>query len=294
MPTEPITSQNRHWTYSLIGLALSGALAACGQGKEPNTASNQPSQVLARVQGQDITESQFNFEIQRMGPSASAEPSFRSRALEQLVARSVLAKAATEQGIERDANFILAVDAYRQQLLAESYLTKKPNLTQHTVTPSEVSAYYDANPHLYAKRRLFDLRVMHCRVAPLPEAIKADLDKASNWNSIQTVVEKAGLKCSVGTPVTDAHALSAHSQSRMEQVKAGDVLTVQTDQQTTLLYVAQVMNAPMSQQEAEPLIQAALLQQKVRKSVDAEVQRLSKASPPEYLAKFYAATPDSN
>lgn len=294
MPTEPITPQNRHWTYSLIGLALSGALAACGQGKEPNTASNQPSQVLARVQGQEITESQFNFEIQRMGPLASADASFRSRTLEQLVARSVLAKAATEQGIERDANFILAIDAYRQQLLAESYLGKKPDLLQNTVSPSELSAHYEANPQLYAKRRLFDLRLLHCPAAPLPEPLKVDLDKVNNWTALQSAVDKAGLKCVTGTPIADANALPAHAQTKMEQVKAGDVLTVQTGQQTTLLYVAQVMNAPMTLQEAEPLIRTALSQEKTRKSVEAEVQRLSKTSPPEYLAKFYAKPTDSN
>lgn len=245
-------------------------------------------QVLAKHNRVEITEAQFNFEAQRLGAAAPTDDKGKSRLLEQLVARSLLEQEAINDELDRQTQVMLAVDAYRKQLLAETYLRNIQNSSSLQPSLAEVRKYYDDNPSDFSQRRLMEFRVVHVLLPKLPEALDKQLDNIQSFNELLNTLTELKITHLVSTPLIDSAGVPPEARGRINQAKLGDIIKLRSADRTTLLYVSHVATSPISLKEAEPFITQLLTQQKMIGAIDAEVERLHSVHKPNYIAKFYS------
>src|SRR5687767_15931363 len=105
-------------------LALAAAVAGC----ERAGAGNAAGQLLARVNGAEI----------------SAQQAPTRQALEKVIDRELLVQKALEAGLDRDPLLRQSVETARSQLLAQAWLERGAGAARST--PEEVRAFSAENP----------------------------------------------------------------------------------------------------------------------------------------------------
>ena len=100
---------------SLIALAsVSLTIAGCQKKAE--------GQVVAVVNGEEITLTELNAEISELNVPESADKELvRSRVLQRMVDRRLLVQAAKEAGLDRDPEYLTQERRMREQLLVNMY-----------------------------------------------------------------------------------------------------------------------------------------------------------------------------
>lgn len=135
----------RQYTLAL-GLAIAVSLSACAQGE--NGAGNRTAEVisnappLASVNGQAITQEQFQFHLERRthGQPFRASAADRQMLLEELVDLALLSSAAEAKGLSRDPVIAGRLENLRSAVLAQAYVEQ---VEQESISEEEVRAEYD-------------------------------------------------------------------------------------------------------------------------------------------------------
>jgi len=136
--------KNPHRTMMLIaGLAL---LAGCG--KKPE------GQVIATVNGDEITRQQLNMLIRDSGSASAAQRKQRqNEALSQLINRELLVEAAKERKIDKSPEYLAAV-RQASDSIAIQLLQQQIAQSVHTPLDLDVSRYVAENPTRFERREI--------------------------------------------------------------------------------------------------------------------------------------------
>lgn len=128
------------WKAALFAVVVAG----CGQGAPGKD-------VAAIVAGETITVAELDRELANAGVDKANDPMVRRAALEEIVVRKLLAKAARSEGLNKTPG---ALEAKR--VADESFdanLDRIATIARTTApTPAEVKAYVAARPEMFARR----------------------------------------------------------------------------------------------------------------------------------------------
>jgi EpsD family peptidyl-prolyl cis-trans isomerase len=265
--------------WSLVSLlALAAALAGCGQGQATRSdAAPGAGKLAAKVNGTLIR-------VQQIAGAPNSNP---AQALEKVIDRELLVQKALEAKLDRDPQVLQAIENSRRQLLAQAYLERAASAAVKS-TPDEVSAFYSENPALFAKRRIYRLREL---VVSAPadklelvrsEAASArDLDEAGGW------LKWRNLKVGPVTGTTQAaEQLPLGYLSQLARMKEGEIAVFAAAPGLTLVQLVHAQDAPLTEQQAAPLIEQFIAGRKRLELAAAEVKRLREVASIEYVGDF--------
>ena len=160
-------------------------MAGCGP-RNPGDA------VVATVMGEKITAAELDRELQGVRAPKAQEAAVRRAALEAIISRKLLAKAARLEGLDRAPQVLAAKDTAEEVFDANLY--RAATLARVAPpTPAEAKAYVQANPHMFARRTIYLLEELR---APVP-ADKALLDALMPTKSLaeaEAVFKARGVK----------------------------------------------------------------------------------------------------
>lgn len=138
------------WAYLAVA---SLALTACGDGK----AAQPKGQVVATVDGQEITRTQLRAEM-RQNPAAAGDANARQQLekamLQQIVARKVLAEAARKDGVDKTPEFAMLRERAEEALLVQAYQEQLAKSVP-AISRDEALKFMEANPDIFAQRKVF-------------------------------------------------------------------------------------------------------------------------------------------
>lgn len=181
----------RSFARSAATVALALALAACG-GKEE--AKLEKGQVLATVNGIDITTNELNAEL--LGAQLPAAGEQRKAAemqtLQALVTRTILASIARERNLDKSPVFIAQQRRAEENLLAQLLQRDIASKVSPT-TPSEAKSFVDSNPALFAERKIYQLDQIQFEV-PKDMKILNAYEPLKTMEEIALQLERDGLK----------------------------------------------------------------------------------------------------
>ena len=263
-------------TAALLLMVL--ALSACGNKQKA------ASQSIVRVNDDEITVHQLNAELERVNlPNVS-----RKDVLDGLIARQLLTDQAEKQKIDRDPRVMQAIERAREQILAQAYLqTKASNLPKPTET--EIRAFYDKNPQLFAQRKQFDTHELNIATRDLTPELAAKMNSAHSLDEVQNWLQAHEVKF---TPV-DATRTSAEMPKEViaavTKMAPGSLFTIKQGEKSQLVELQEIRNVPLSFEVARPKIVEFLMLQKSKELADAEISRLRAAAKIEYLNKSEVA-----
>lgn len=147
------------------------SVAACDFGSKSKKAPT--GQVVATVDGDEITVRELQAELQGARfPDANTRKRAEQAALEGIINRKLMAKAAIEAELDKTPDFALQKERATELLLAQA-LQKKTVADIPPPTREEAQSYVTSHPDIYAERKIFDIEQIRSARPADPAIIRA-------------------------------------------------------------------------------------------------------------------------
>jgi EpsD family peptidyl-prolyl cis-trans isomerase len=268
-----------------MALLAAAVLSACGEKGSPKS-----GQALARVDGEEITISQLNEELQRAGVQPSQQEVASKQLLSNLVDRQLVLNAASKEKLERDPKVVQAVERAKALIIAQAYLQKRAGAPA-APTAAQVADYFEKNPQFFSQRKQFDMHQALITTAALDDKLKAVIDKATSLEQVTAWMDANKFSYTRNQVSRSSSDLPPELSARLLAMKPGQLFIVREGERSVLSQVTEVKDAPVSLAQATPQIQQFLVNQKSKQVADAELTKLRAAAKIDYLNP--AMTPDA-
>ena len=271
-----------------LPLMIAALVAGCGgDKKEAATGEKAPTQVAAKVNGTELTVSQVNFALQRI-PNLDKDQSKAAslQVVRNLVDQELLAQKALTDKLDRDPAVVQAMEAARLQILAEAYMSHKLGAPVEP-TATVVADYFNANPDLFAKRKVYRLQEISIK-APKDkqEAIRAQLAASKTLNDFGAWLKAENLPVKASQGVKPAEQLPLEILPKLAAMPDGQAMIVNTPDGVLVIVLAGSQAQPVTLEQAKPAISRLLQQQARQKAAKAELDALKAAAKIEYVGEF--------
>ena len=278
-----IVTALHHLTSALI---LSLTLAACGGSGEKGK-----TQVVARVNGEEVTVHQLNQVLSMMGPEAGANPAEANKsALENIINQTIGVQAALKMKLDRDPAIMQAIESTKRRVLLDAYLGRSLQKTA-APTPSEVHEYFSQHPELFANRRIYVFNQLTAKAGK--ESVSSLNSKVAGVNQMSEFVawlKEKGVDYNLVSDVKPAEQLPMAMLARMQKLKIGDLGYLSATDGVVVIEMVQIIEKPLTEQQAQPLIERYLANQKQMAAAQKMFQEMRANAQVEYLGEFKSDT----
>jgi EpsD family peptidyl-prolyl cis-trans isomerase len=285
-PSPPTT---RSFAIGVVALcAFAGLVTGCGDKKKDKPAS----QTAAKVNKEEITVHQINLLLaQQRALAPDQAASAAGQALERLIDQELSVQKATDQKLDRDPRVMQQIEATRREIISRAYLEKigegapKP-------TPSEINAYFEAHPALFASRRIYNLQELDIEAAPAQiDSLKAALEAAKSFSVFVDYLKANNIKFQGSEGVRAAEQLPMTSVEQFATLKDGQAVFAARPNGARVIHLVSSRSQPVNAQAAIPAIEQYLLNERKRKLIADDLRALRGAAKVEYVGEFSAHKP---
>lgn len=272
---------NRSIRISALLLVLL-ALGACNK-----NGATPAGQVVAKVNGDEITIHQVNAAMARLGKLDEARAKEASKqVLNSLIDQQLLIKKAAETKLERDPAVLQALEGAKRQILAEAYLGK---MMQGVSKPSatEVRDYYAQHPEMFEQRRVY--RIQEILLDGNPETIKTAQEKLNQGKSLRELaqwLQAEKIPFNANESVKPAEQIPPEMLPRIHALKVGQTAIVSTGKSALIMNLVAARDQPVSEAQAKPAIESYLGNKKRNEFAQAEIKKMHDAAEIKYLGAF--------
>lgn len=261
-------------------LALFPALSLLPAGCQRAAADRPAAQLAAKVNGTEISVHQ----VRAVGGAAS--PASVAQALEKVIDRELLVQKALAAKLDRDPQVQQSIEGARRQVLAQAYLERAASAAAGS-SRDEVRAFYAENPALFAERRIYRLRELIVSApAEMIDVLRAEAAKARELDELAIWLRNRGATYSVDSLTQPAEQLPLSFLPRLATMKPGDIAVFATPLGASVMQLVHAEDAPLTEQQAAPLIEQFLAGRRRLETAAAEVKRLREVATIEYLGEF--------
>jgi EpsD family peptidyl-prolyl cis-trans isomerase len=183
-------------------------------------------EVVATVAGQEITQRELRAEL--AGASLPSDPkalkAVEQQALQMIIDRKLLAKAADDQGLDKTPDFALQKARTDESLLAETLQAKLAGDVPPP-TREEAQSFISAHPDSFAARKVFavdQIRMARPTNAKLIEEIKP----LNSMDDIAALLTREHVDYRRGTDTVDALTVGPDIVSSIVKLPAGEVFVI--------------------------------------------------------------------
>lgn len=286
MPTASRRPPLRSRPARVGAAALLALLVAAGC--SPARDAGPPSQVVARVNGSDITVHQVQAVLQRQQRPAGAPETAARRTLEGLVEQELAAQAARAEGLDKDPEVLQMLEVARREVLARAY---QDRLAAHApgTTSDEIDRFYDSQPALFARRRLYVLHEFQFDAAEAElERVMAVAKSARNERELGDRFGAAGLRFRERVFAQAAEDLPAGLLAQLADAEVGQTVVVPQAQLVRVVHVLHATLAPVDRRTASNVVAAYLRAERRRAEVHRGMQTLRDVAKIEFQGNFAA------
>lgn len=266
---------------------LALAILTQGCGEKSKSEGKNDTQVAARVNGDEISVSQINGTVQRLGnvPQDKVKE-VSNQALRALVDQQLLIQQATKDKLDRNPNVMQTLESARRQILAQAVIQSK---TENVPKPSdaEISAFINKHPELFSERRIYRLQEISIQDAlGKADQIRSQLNASKNLQEFAQWLKAQNYKFNAGQEERSAEQLPAALATQLVNVKPGQAIIANNNGNLVVMLVAAVLPQPLSAEQAKPVAGRILTTQKQREAAEQELKALRNAAKIEYLGSF--------
>ena len=260
---------------ALLCVLVAAALTGCSK----ETAA--PSQVVARVNADEISVHQLNFALGQM-PRKTISSGEREALVEKMIDRQLLQQQALSQKLDRRPEVMARLEESRLDILAAAYAEE---LSGRTQAPGEDAAarYFSEHPALFAERRIYRLREISIPEDSKPDAptiaqVEARLGRKENLAELI-----AWLRSQPGVfydqqAIRPAEELPLEAADRLLGLKRGDTLALRLPGALVIYEVQSFEAAPLTWKTAGPSLKTFLKNRQASAAVKEELIRLRSAA----------------
>ncbi|HEY1124022.1 MAG TPA: EpsD family peptidyl-prolyl cis-trans isomerase [Sphingobium sp.] len=283
---------SRLTSVSLIALtSLSLALAGCQKKAE--------GQVVAVVNGEEITSNELNAEIAELNVPANADKTrVRAEVLQTMVKRRLLAQTAKDSGLDRDPTYVSQERRMKEQLLVSMY-AKKTSDTVAVPDSAKVDQYIASHPTLFGGRTRYKLD----QIVFDPPADTKKLQPLTGLHSMADIaawLNKEGIKFQRGGNTMDSAGVPPDVMARIKALPAGEPFIVPSNGKVVASVITGSEPVVVPADQARPLAVQAIRREELNKigeqrlkeaEAKAKIEYQKGYEPPKAPAAGAAATP---
>jgi EpsD family peptidyl-prolyl cis-trans isomerase len=263
-----------------LGLAI--ALTACG-GKAPSG----PTQVVATVSGEEITELQVNQALERQqGLKPDQVEAVSRKLVSGLVDQEIILQKARELKLDRDQRVVQNAEAAKREIIVRAYLERIAEGAAKP-TPKEIQAYFDENPALFKQRRVYTFQEVSVQTTDAQKAgIEKQLTTLKSPADLEAYLKEQKIPARSERSTTAAENIPLPLLQRVSTLKPGQGLILPANGGLRIVLLLGTQDAPVAEDKAGPAINAFLMSQRKRQNVEKEVVSLRSGVKVEYFGKY--------
>jgi EpsD family peptidyl-prolyl cis-trans isomerase len=258
------------------------SIAGCG-GKAPSG----PTQVVATVSGEEITELQVNQALERQqGLKPDQVESVSRKLVTGLVDQEVILQKARDLKMDRDQRVVQNVEASKREIIVRAYLERIAEGTAKP-TPKEIQAYFEENPALFKERRVYTFQEVSVQTTDAQRAgIEKQLTTLKSPAELEAYFKEQKIPARSERSTTAAENIPLPLLQRISSLKNGQGLILPANGGLRIILLLASQDAPVTEDKAGPAISAFLLSQRKRQNVEKEVVSLRSGAKVEYFGKY--------
>ena len=273
-------------TRTLLSAALVMALALTGCGDDK---AKSPSQVLARVNDNEITVLQLNYLLAQNQNLPKEQQRSKQALLDELIQQELLVQLATEKKLDRNPNVLQAMEFAKRQVLAQAAAGQEMASIKDP-SETDLKAFYQANPHLFAERQVYALAAFLVKADALTPETATALNSSANDEQTASILKEHGVNFTSTRTSTPAEALPEAVVKQLTQMKLGDIVQVKEAGNLVMMQLKGRTAAPMSYEQSRSAILQHLKQGKLQSEGSLKLEQLKQQAKLEYLQKFDEGT----
>lgn len=274
----------------VVTLACTTALLAtgCGDKKKDKPAT----QAAARVNKDEITVHQINLVLQQQRNLRPEQADAASRqVLERLIDQELAVQKAEDQKLDREPRVVQQIEAAKREIIARAYAEKVGEAAPKP-TADEVKKYYDEKPALFRERRIYSIQEL--AVEAKPDQVPLLREKLSGAKSITDFIEYLkgnDYRFAANQAVRAAEQLPLPALDTLARMKDGQATMMPTQAGIQVVVLAGSRSQPVTEEQARPLIEQYLLNERKRKLIEDDLKALRTSARIEYLGRFAEGAP---
>ncbi len=262
------------------------ALVACGSGK-----GGQASQVVAKVDGSEITVSQLSEALATRGGD-SAAPQVARQAVDALINEQLLVKGALDNKLDRDPAVVQALEHTRRQVLARAYVERMV-FPKDEISAAEQIDYYKKHPALFESRRMFQVTVYTVKAADVPDLLRAELANAHSADEVTKVLAAHGIQHDTQALTRGAEQLPLEDLPTFAAAHVGELVIMQAHEgRLPMMLVTGIQESPISVDRAQPIIQQYLVNTRNAQALDDHLKQARAVAKIAYFDNVSSAAAD--
>jgi EpsD family peptidyl-prolyl cis-trans isomerase len=269
-------------------MAITVVLSACGR----TDAQKGSGQIAAIVNGEEISVHRVNGTIARgndVPPGEAGEAA--AQALQRVIDQELLVQKALKAGLDRDPQVMQAIEDAKRQILARAYIDRVAAAAP-AQSQDEIGTFYKENPALFERRRIYHL---HELVVAAPQdklgALQAAAAAAKSMDEVAGWLKSHKLPFNVVTASKPAEQMPLEILPRVSEMRDGQIAVFSTARGASVVQVLRSEEAPLSGQQAAPLIERYLLGRERLELARTEMGKLREQAKIEYAGEFKPAHP---
>lgn len=240
-------------SYSLLVLAL--VLASCGKGD----GEAPKGQVVATVDGQEITASELELEMRDMPSDPKVAAAVQQAALQGLISRKLLVAEAKRRDLESSPMAAMvrkrAEDLAMVQLLQASIAGNVPK-----VSDDEVNDFISSHPATFSQRRL--ISVDQLLVANIDPKLIKEIEPLKTMPEIEALLDKNNVQYVRSAAVLDTLNLNPNVATKIASLGNDEVFAVPNGTGVQIARITGSRIEPLSGDEAKRIARLVLMQQR--------------------------------
>lgn len=256
-------------------------LSGCGDKKGSKAAS----QVLAKVNGDEISVHQLNQVLMRQPNLANTPDEVRKQVLEKLVDRQLAYQQAVKDELDRSPEVMLAIEEAKLEIIANAYV-KKVAGGQAAPGQDVAEKYYNDHPDLFAQRKIYRLRELALPAgSPQAAEVKNAVAQGLSLDAIAAKLKEQGARFEAAATVRPAEQLPIDALAKLGAAGNGQMVLFEAPKAVLVYQVLESQAKPVDMASALPKITEFLASQEAARTVTAEMKRLREAAKVEYVGE---------
>jgi peptidyl-prolyl cis-trans isomerase C len=245
---------------AISALAVCASLAACDSKPKAPT-----GQVVATVDGSEVTLSELRSELTGVSTSdPKVYETAKQRALQVIVMRKILAKAARDQSLDKTPDFAVQRERANEVLLVQALQSKILGEVP-VATPEEAATYITQHPNIFAQRKIFTFDQI--ATPPLGPDMEHQLKPLNNLGEVEAVLNKAHIPFRRGASGLDAVGADPNFVDTLSSMDPHELIIMPSPRGWTINQITDVKVQPFTGDAATKYAVTLMTQQRKQEAL---------------------------
>ena len=255
-----------------IGIALMAS--ACTKKAE--------GQTVAIVNGEEITAAELNAELANAKiPEGADKDQARTRVLQAMIDRRLLAQQAKTDGIDKSPEFLNRQRRATEDLLINMFASRQIDTAQLPAN-SEIEKFQAARPWVFSQREQWNLDQLRFQM-PADAATRTKLDKAKTMEEVVKVLTDANIAFTRQKNKLDTAVIPQNLYGQLAAAaRASEPFIIPIGNQAVASTIVSREPAPITGEQARPIAVAAMRREQASQLMQNRLKSIRDAAKIEY------------